>query len=92
MGWTLYTMWAVFGLLLVDFLIGLFKSVVTKSFSPKLILSYLKDILFFVYPLVFVINIMAIDPTGWILLIFFYIGSLGVILHYLSEIKNKWRA
>jgi hypothetical protein len=89
---TLYMLWAVFGLLILDLLFGLFKSVVTKSFSPNIILSAVKDILFYVYPLVFVINMLSVDPTGWILLIFYYVGSIGVILHYLVSIKNKWSA
>ncbi|MDQ0199462.1 hypothetical protein [Neobacillus ginsengisoli] len=85
-------MWAVLGLMMLDFIVGLFKSLVTKSFSPKMVLDYLKDILYYVFPLVFILNIMAIDPTGWILLIFYYIGGLAVIWNYISGIITKWRA
>ncbi|KAB2330740.1 hypothetical protein F7731_19245 [Cytobacillus depressus] len=91
-GWMLYAIWAVLGLMIIDFLIGFFRSLATKSFSPKIILEYLKDILYYVFPLIFLMNIMPIDPTGWILLIFFYIGALGVIFNYLLQIKNKWKA
>lgn len=92
LAWALYLLWAVFGLLILDLVFGLFKSVVTKSFSPSIIVAAVKDVLFHVYPLVFVFNMLNIDPTGWILLIFYYVGSIGVILHYLVAIKNKWSA
>ncbi|MCM2532980.1 hypothetical protein NDK43_12000 [Neobacillus pocheonensis] len=85
-------MWAVLGLMLLDFIVGLFKSLVTKSFNLKMVLDYLKDVLYLVFPLVFILNLMPIDPTGWILLVFYYIGGLAVIWNYLSGIINKWRA
>jgi hypothetical protein len=85
-------MWAIFGLMWIDLLIGLFKSLVTKSFSLKIVLDYLKDVLYYVMPLMIVLNLMSLDPTGWFFFIFYYIGGLAVILHYLIAIKNKWRA
>ncbi|WP_245592181.1 hypothetical protein [Ectobacillus panaciterrae] len=84
-------MWAILGLMLLDFLIGLVRSLVTKSFSLKMVLDYLKDVLYYVFPLLVVVTLMPLDPTGWILLIFYYIGGLAVIWNYLIEIKNKWR-
>ncbi len=88
----LYTMWAVLGLMLLDFIVGLVRSVVTKSFSPKMVLEYLKALLYFVFPLLIVLSLMPIDPTGWILVIFYYIGGLAIILNYIVEIVKKWRA
>lgn len=85
-------MGAIFGLMWLDLLIALFKSVVTKSFSLQIVLDYLKDVLYYVMPLMIVLNLMSLDPTGWFFLIFYYIGGLAVILHYLIAIKNKWRA
>jgi hypothetical protein len=85
-------MWAIFGFMWLDFLIGLFRSLVTRSFSPKMVLDYLKDVVYYVLPLVVVVNLMPLDPTGWLLLIFYSIGGLAVIWNYLVSIKNKWRA
>jgi hypothetical protein len=91
-GWVLYMMWAVLGFMMLDFLVGLFRSVVTKSFSSKMVLDYLKDILYYVVPLLFLLSLIPIDPTKWVLLIFFYIGGLAVIWNYLKGIIKKWRA
>jgi len=88
----LYTMWAVLGLMGLDFLIGLVRSLVTRSFSPEMVLDYLKDVLYYVLPLIIIATMMPMDPTGWLLLIFYYIGGLAIVWHYLISIKNKWRA
>jgi hypothetical protein len=90
--WIFYTMWAVFGLMWLDLLIALFKSLVTKSFSLSIVLDYLKDVLYYVMPLMVVLNLMSMDSTGWFFLTFYFIGGLAVIWHYLVAIKNKWRA
>jgi hypothetical protein len=91
-GWMLYTLWAVLGLMLVDFIVGLFRSLVTKSFSPNVGLDYLKDTLYYVFPLIFIANLMSIDPSGWILMVFYYICGITVIWHYLVSIFTKWKA
>jgi hypothetical protein len=88
----LYTLWAVLGLMLVDFIVNLFRSFATKSFSPNVGLDYLKDILYFVFPLIFITNLMSIDPTGWVMMVFYYIAGLTVIWHYLVSIFTKWKA
>ncbi len=90
--WMIYALWAVLGFMLLDLVVGFVKALVTGTFSSKLVLDYLKDVLYYVFPLLFVMNIMSIDPTGWILMIFYYIGSLAVIWNYLVSIKNKWKA
>jgi hypothetical protein len=91
-GWILYTMWAVFGLMLLNLLIGMFRSLVTRSFSPSIVLDYLKDVLYYVLPLIIIVTLIPLDPTGWILLIFYYVGGLAIVWNYLLEIKNKWKA
>lgn len=85
-------MWAIFGLMWLDLLVGLFRSLVTRSFSPSLILDYLKDVLYYILPLTVVVTMMPLDPTGWLMMIFYYIGGLAVIWNYLVSIKNKWSA
>ncbi len=91
-GWMLYTMWAVLGLMLIDFIIGAFRSLISKSFSHTLVLGYLKDLLNLVFPLLIILSLMQFDPSGWILMVFYYIVGLAIIWHYLAEIVHKWRA
>ncbi|NRD79478.1 phage holin family protein [Bacillus sp. BRMEA1] len=91
-GWMLYTLWAVLGLMVVDFVVGFFRSIVTKTFTPKIGLDYLKDILYYVLPLIFISNLMSVDPSGWILMVFYYICGIAVIWHYLVSIFTKWKA
>lgn len=91
-GWMLYTLWAVLGLMLLHFLISLFRSLVTKSFTLEVVLVYLKDILFYVFPLLVIITLLPLDPTGWILIVFYFISGVAIILNYLIGIINQWRA
>ncbi|WP_134699372.1 hypothetical protein [Ammoniphilus sp. YIM 78166] len=85
-------MWAVFGSMCLDLVIGFGRSFWAGTFSqiPTMILGYLKDILYFVAPLTVIMTMMTIDPTGWVLLILYYLGSLAVIWNYLVAIKNKF--
>jgi len=86
----MYTMWAVFGLMIIDFLLAFFKSFWAGTFSPMIVLNYLKDIVYFVLPLNIIVSMMPMDPTGWILVIFYFIGGIAVILKYLIDIKGKF--
>lgn len=91
-GLMLYTMYAVMGLMLLDFVVGLVRSVVTSTFSSSMVLDYLKSVLYMVFPLLVLLSLMPIDPTGWAIQIFYYIGGLAVIWNYIVAIINKWRA
>lgn len=90
--WIPFMMWAILGFMLLDFLIGLIKSLVTKSFSSTMVLDYLKDVLYMVFPLLVISSLAPIEPTQWVLHIFYYIGGLAVIWHYIKAIIKKWRA
>jgi hypothetical protein len=87
--WMLYGMWLVLGLMALDFLVGLYKSFKTNTFSHTLILGYLQDMLFYIFPLFLLVNIESLDHTGWLITIGYYIGIVGVVLKYLSDIKKK---
>lgn len=89
--WIIYTMWGIFGLMSIDLLIALFKSFWKGSFNPTLVLDYLKDILYFVFPLNIVISFFEIDPTGWILIIFYFVGGIAIIIKYLTDIINRFK-
>ena len=52
-GWIIYTLWGIFGFMLIDFLIAFFKSFWEGSFGPTFVLGYLKDVLYYVLPLRF---------------------------------------
>ena len=89
-GFMLYTLWAIFGLMFIDFIIGFFRSLSSSSFPITLFLNYLKDVLNYVFPLLLMANLMALDPTGWIMLVAYYIGGLAIIWNYLNAIKNRF--
>lgn len=89
--WMLYTLWAVFGLMLIDFLIAFVKSFWNGSFSPTLVLEYLKGVLYYVFPLNFLISMFSLDPTGWVLIAFYFIGGIAVSLKYLLDIINRFK-
>ncbi len=89
-GLMLYTMWAIFGLMFTDFLISFFQSLSSKSFLITLMLDYLKDVLNYVLPLMILVNLMPLDPTGWVMLIGYYVGGLAIIWNYLTSIKSKF--
>ncbi|UKS29787.1 hypothetical protein LOZ80_12980 [Paenibacillus sp. HWE-109] len=87
-GLMLYSMWVVLGLMGLSFLVGLYHSLKAGTFSSSLILAYLQDLLFYVFPLFLLANMTSLDPTGWILLITYYVGALGVVLKYLASLKK----
>ncbi|MDQ0246195.1 hypothetical protein J2S09_003799 [Bacillus fengqiuensis] len=88
--WMMYTMCAVLGLMMIDFLIAFFKSFWIGSFSPTIVLDYLKDILYYVFPLNIIISLIPLDPTDWILVIFYFLGGLGLMVKYIMDIKGKF--
>jgi hypothetical protein len=88
--WMIYTMWAIFGLMTIDFLIVLFRSFWAGSFAPTFVLDYLKDILYYVLPLNILVSMTSLDPTGWILVIWYFIGGLAVIIKYVLDIKSRF--
>ncbi|MEC0231465.1 MULTISPECIES: hypothetical protein [Paenibacillus] len=87
-GLMLYAMYVVVGLMGISFLVGLYQSLKAGTFSYTLILNYLQDLLFYVFPLFLLANMKSMDPTGWILLIAYYIGALGVAIKYLASLKK----
>lgn len=87
-GWMLYSMWVVLGLMGLSFLLGLYKALKAGSFSSALILTYLQDMLYYVFPLFIISNMMSLDPTGFLLLVAYYIGALGLVLKYLAQLKK----
>lgn len=90
-GLMLYTMWAIFGLMFIDFLICFFRSLSSSSFPITLMLNYLMDILNFVLPLMIIVSMMPLDPTGgWVMQIAYYVGGLAIIWHYVTSIKSRF--
>ncbi|WP_127579897.1 hypothetical protein [Paenibacillus koleovorans] len=87
--WMLYGMWLVLGLMGLDFLLGLYKSFKTNTFSHTLILGYLQDMLFYILPLFLLSNMMSLDHTDWLIKVGYYVGIVGVALKYLMDMKKK---
>jgi hypothetical protein len=88
-GWMLYSLWIVLGFMALDFLVGLYNGLRTKDLTPSLILSYLQDMLYYVLPLLLLASISALDPTGWIVMVGYYIGAFGLAFKYLLSLKSK---
>ena len=89
-GLMMYTMWAIFGLMFIDFIIGFFRSLSSSSFPLTQFLNYMKDVVNYVFPLLLMAALMPLDPTGWVMLIAYYVGGLAVIWNYLMSIKNRF--
>jgi hypothetical protein len=90
--WLTYTLMAVFGLMILDFLIAFVTSFWKGSFNLTFILDYLKDVLYYVVPLYFIVTLSPIDPTGWVLHIFYFILGFAVSLKYLIDIFKKFKS
>jgi hypothetical protein len=88
--WLVYTIWAVFGLMFIDLLIGLFKSFWKGSFDTSFLLDYLKDILYYVFPLTIILDMTSIDPTSWILVVAYFVFGLAIVIKYLKDIIKRF--
>lgn len=88
-GWMLYSLWIVLGLMALDFLAGFYSSLRVGEFSPDLILGYLKDMLYYVFPMLLLASISTLDSTGWLMLVAYYVGAFGIALKYLLALKSK---
>jgi hypothetical protein len=86
----IYTLCAIFGLMIIDFLIAFFRLFWEGSFNPTFVLGYLKDVLYYVLPLNIILSMISIDPTKLILVIFYFVCGIAVILKYLLDIKRKF--
>lgn len=87
--WMEVAMWVVMGSMAVDFLVGLFMSMKDGKLSHELVLGYLKDVMYYVLPLFVLAGLSAMDPTGWVVMVGYYVGALGVVVKYLMDIKGK---
>lgn len=88
-GWMLYTLWIVLGLMALDFLVSLYRTLRVGSFTPALILGYLQNIMYYVFPLLVLASISTLDSTGWIVMVGYYLGALGIVLKYLLSLKQN---
>lgn len=89
-GWMLYTMWAVLGLIGLNVLAGMYRALMSNTFSLSLVPKFLGDMLNTVLPLMILGAAQTYDPTGWIALIAYYVAGVGLIWRYLVEIKVKF--
>lgn len=53
------------------------------------VLGYLKDLLYYVMPLLLLAGLSLMDVTGWVVLVGYYLGALAVLLKYLMDLKGK---
>jgi hypothetical protein len=91
-GYMLYTMLIVLGVMALDMLAGLYKSMITNSFSFAALAKFLKSgILFYVLPLLVLASLSQLSTMNWLVMILYYIGALGVVVKYLMDILNKMK-
>jgi hypothetical protein len=88
-GFMLYTMWVVLALIGIDFLAGIYNHVRSNTFTFSELSNFLNGLLYYVFPLIILVNLMPLDPTEWIVQIAYYVGVVGVIIKYLLDIQNK---
>ncbi|WP_308639476.1 hypothetical protein [Paenibacillus silvisoli] len=89
--WVTYTMWAIFALMIIDFVIAFSKGFWKGSFDTTF-LPYLKDILFYVLPLNFLLSMVSIDPTTYTLVVLYFIGGASVVYKYIRDIIGRFKA
>lgn len=89
--WMVYTLWGVLGLMSLDLLIQLLKSFWKGSFNLTFVLDYLKDVLYYVMPLTVLLSLFDLDPTGWALVIFYFLGGLAVMVKYVTDIIHRFK-
>ncbi len=87
--WMLYAMWVILGLMGLNLIFGIVKSLAHGKLDHNPILGALKDIIYCVLPLLLLAGFKDADQTGWAVLTFYYIGAVGVIWKYLMDIKTK---
>ncbi|REE68783.1 hypothetical protein A8990_13649 [Paenibacillus taihuensis] len=88
--WITYTMWAVLGIMIIDFLTAFIPSFWKGTFDTTF-LGYLKDILYYVLPLNFLLSMVPIDPTEYTLIVLFFLGGASVIFKYVMDIIKRFR-
>ncbi|UOF89618.1 hypothetical protein LSG31_17280 [Fodinisporobacter ferrooxydans] len=89
-GYMLYSMWAVLGLIALDILTGLYRAMISNSFSFAKLASFLgTGILNYVLPLLVLAKVQQLDPTSWVVALMYYLGALGVVAKYLTDISSK---
>ncbi|MGG1554559.1 hypothetical protein [Paenibacillus ferrarius] len=88
--WMLYTLWGIFGLMMIDFLIAFFQSFWKGAFDLTFVLDYLKDVLYYILPLDIIVSFVPADPTKWTLVVFFFIAGIAVIFKFVRDIIKKF--
>jgi hypothetical protein len=89
-GYMMYTMMVVLGVIALDILAGLYRSIVTNSFSFAKLANYLKSgILYSVVPLLVLAYMSGWSMWDWLLIAMYYVGALGIVIKYLMDIVKK---
>ncbi|MBD3920549.1 hypothetical protein H8B09_17430 [Paenibacillus sp. PR3] len=88
--WITYCLLGIFGLMIIDFLIAFALSFWAGTFEVTF-LPYLKDIVFYVLPLNFILSMVSIDPTEWTLIVLYFVGALSVMIKYVRDIIRRFR-
>ncbi|MBB6633047.1 hypothetical protein [Cohnella thailandensis] len=90
--WMEVALWVALGAMAVDFLAGLFQSLKGNTISSlnEPVLGYLKDIVYYVLPLLMLAGFSTMDETEWIVKAAYFVGAAAVVIKYLKDIRAKF--
>ncbi|QHT61483.1 hypothetical protein GXP70_16940 [Paenibacillus lycopersici] len=88
--WVVYTMWGAFVFMILDFVIAFARSFWSGTFDTTFI-GYLKDILYYIVPLNFILSLTSIDPTHYTLIVLYFIGGASIMIKYAVDIVHRFR-
>ncbi|WP_219838397.1 hypothetical protein [Paenibacillus sp. R14(2021)] len=87
--WIVYTMWGVFGFMILYFTLAFARSFWIGTFETTF-LGCLKDILYYIVPLNVILSMVSIDPTHWTLIVLYFIGGASVMIKYITDIVRSF--
>ncbi|MCY0875731.1 MAG: hypothetical protein OWT28_05635 [Firmicutes bacterium] len=89
-GFMMYALWLVLIVIGLNVLVGAIRAVVRDQFDTDVFPRYLTTaILGGVLPLLVLAHLRYIDPSGWLILLFYYVSAIGLFVKYLLDLLRK---
>lgn len=89
-GFMMYAMWLVLIVIGLNVLVGAVRAANRGNFAADTFPRYLVTaILGGVLPLLVLAHLRGIDPTGWLILLFYYVSAIGLFVKYLLDLLSK---
>ncbi|MCY0902262.1 MAG: hypothetical protein OWU32_08785 [Firmicutes bacterium] len=91
-GFMMYALWLVLIAIALNVLLGSVRAAMRGQFDVDIFVHYLVNgILGGVLPLLVIAHLRGIDPTGWLILLFYYVSAVGLFVKYLLDALSKIR-